>query len=152
MTIDEKVKYLCSRYSHLSHITTSPLFSLFSLSFFSASLSPRVSLCVSVSSLESVFLRREFVEKGGQSVGVRRTGSQSLKESGGEGESGESHSRETVLLRPLSLALWKYIKVWRKNFFYGNISGDKQESGEATGERDVAELLTLLSLALIENT
>ena len=69
MTI-EKVKYLCSRYSHLSHITTSPLFSLFSLSFFSASLSPlRLSLCVSVSSLESVFfLRREFVGKGGQLV------------------------------------------------------------------------------------
>ena len=111
MTI-EKVKYLCSRYSHLSHITTSPLFSLFSLSFFSASPSPRVSLCVSVSSLESVFLRREFVGKGGQSVGVRRTGSQSLKETAeeggrgeGGGESGESHSRETVLLRPLSLAL-----------------------------------------------
>ena len=67
MTI-EKVKYLCSRYSHLSHITTSPLFSLFSLSFFSASPSPRVSLCVSVSSLESVFLRWEFVGKGGQLV------------------------------------------------------------------------------------
>ena len=131
MTIDEKVKYLCSRYSHLSHITTSPLFSLFSLSFFSASLSPRVSLCVSVSSLESVFLRREFVGKGGQSVGVRRTGSQSLKETAEEGGGrggggrigGEPLSRDgaaaTAFTRTLKiykslkkkLFLWKYI--WR---------------------------------------
>ena len=105
MAIAEKVN-TCAVGTPTCHISPPTLLS--SMSFLP--FSPLSPLCLS--SLESVFSTGVFLSWG--SVGVRWTGSQSLK-AGGVGREenrGESHSGETVLLlRPLSLALWKYVEV-----------------------------------------